>query len=140
MAETRLFVATKALIIHDGKLLLLREAPKYADGTHIGEYDVPGGRIDPAEDLMTALKREVKEETGLSVVDAQLYDSTEWWPEKNDEQWHIIGLFYRVTVADASRITLSTDHDDYLWHDLNTAPPANLITMYVPLLEKLRGQ
>lgn len=140
MAEnTRLFVATKALIINGGKLLLLREAPKYNDGTHIGEYDVPGGRIDPAEDLMTALKREVKEETGLTVVDAQLYESTEWWPKKNDEQWHIIGLFYRVTVADASRITLSTDHDDYLWHDLNEEPPANLIAMYVPLLKKLKS-
>lgn len=138
-AETKLFVATKALIVHQGKVLLLREAPKYTDGTHIGEYDVPGGRIDNDEDLMTALKREVKEETGLTVTSAALFDSTEWWPEKNGEKWHIIGLFYRVEVQDAGRITLSTDHDDYLWHDLNDAPPAQLIAMYVPLLEKLRG-
>lgn len=138
MTETRLFIATKALIIHDGKLLLLREAPKYVDGTHIGEYDVPGGRINPSEDLMTALRREVKEETGLTVTGATLWDTTEWWPEKNGERWHIVGLFYRVTVADAGRITLSTDHDDYLWHPLGTPAPANLITMYVPLLDKLK--
>lgn len=137
--ETKLFVAVKALIVERGRLLLLREAAKYKDGTHIGEYDVPGGRIEPAEDLMAALRREVSEETGLAVTDATLFDTTEWWPKKNNEQWHIVGLFYRVEVSDAARITLSTDHDDYLWHDLNEAPPSNLIATCSPVLERLRG-
>ncbi|MBU1037368.1 hypothetical protein KKF32_05110 [Patescibacteria group bacterium] len=45
--ETKLFVATKAFIVHQGKVLILKESPKYQDGANIGKYDVAGGRIKP---------------------------------------------------------------------------------------------
>lgn len=66
--EPKLFVATKAFIERDGKILILREAGKYQDGTNIGHYDVPGGRLTPGENWQVALTREVKEETDLDVT------------------------------------------------------------------------
>jgi 8-oxo-dGTP diphosphatase len=52
-------LSVKAVVIHDGHaLLLLNER---------GEWDLPGGRPDPGEDHRAALKREVREETGLEV-------------------------------------------------------------------------
>jgi len=36
---------TKAFIEHRGKVLIIREAAGYKDGTNKGRYDVPGGRI-----------------------------------------------------------------------------------------------
>ena len=63
----KLFVATKAFIVHNGKILLVRESKKYGDGTQSGNYDVPGGRIKPGERFDESLAREIKEETGLSV-------------------------------------------------------------------------
>ncbi len=63
MSEIRLFVATKAFILHEGKILILRESGKYIDGSNQGEYDVVGGRVEPGQKFDESLIREVKEET-----------------------------------------------------------------------------
>ena len=51
--------SAKGVLIHDGRVLLLLNER--------GEWDLPGGRPDPGEDFPAALKREVREETGLDV-------------------------------------------------------------------------
>lgn len=66
--DIKLFVATKAFIVKDGKVLILRESQKYEDGTNAAHFDLPGGRLAPGEHFAEALAREVKEETGLSVT------------------------------------------------------------------------
>ena len=39
------------------------------------QIELPGGRIEPYESLVTALSREVKEETGLDVVEIEGEDT-----------------------------------------------------------------
>ena len=63
----KLFLATKAFIIYEGKVLILRESGSYQDGTNAGRYDLPGGRLNPGEKYDEALAREVLEETGLTI-------------------------------------------------------------------------
>jgi 8-oxo-dGTP diphosphatase len=48
----------------DGRLLLIRRAR--APGA--GRWSLPGGRVEPGEDDATALRREMREETGLDVT------------------------------------------------------------------------
>ena len=57
---------SKASCSHDGRVLLLLNER--------GEWDLPGGRPDPGEDHRAALKREVREETGLDVEVGALLD------------------------------------------------------------------
>jgi len=45
----------------DGLVLIMRRT----GGTGSGEWDLPGGHIEQGEDIIMALKREVKEETRL---------------------------------------------------------------------------
>ncbi len=52
-------VSIKAVLIHDGRVLLLLNER--------GEWDLPGGRPDAGEDHRAALRREVREEAGLEV-------------------------------------------------------------------------
>jgi 8-oxo-dGTP diphosphatase len=116
--ELKLFVATKAFIERDGKVLLLRESAKYHDGTNIGKYAEVGGRITPGEHLEEALRREVKEEIGLDVeIGAPFFvNETLPRPTVRGEEWQVIKVFF-ACKSPAGEIKLSDDHDDYLWLD-----------------------
>lgn len=110
----KLFVATKAFIMHNGKVLLLREASKYNDGTNIGKYDVVGGRLEPGQRFDESLIREIKEETGIEVKIGKPFFVNEWRPNVRGEQWQIIGTFFEC-FSDTDQVELSKDHDDFIW-------------------------
>ncbi|HLC88771.1 MAG TPA: NUDIX domain-containing protein [Candidatus Nanoarchaeia archaeon] len=114
--EIKLFAATKAFIIHDGKVLLLRESAKYADGANAGKFDVVGGRVKPGQRFDQSLIREIREETGLEVKVGRPFFVNEWRPTVRGEQWQIIGTFFEC-FADSDKVVLSEDHEEYAWID-----------------------
>src|SRR3990167_9475894 len=57
-------VATPALILHQGRLLLVNAYP----GGRSDLWCAPGGGAEPGQSLPTNLMREVMEETGLTVA------------------------------------------------------------------------
>ncbi len=113
----KLFIATKAFIERDGKILVLRESAQYADGTNAGKFDVPGGRLNPGEKFDEALRREVKEETGLEATIHEPIYVGEWRPTVRGEAWQIVGVFFRVTCDATSEVALSDDHMEVRWID-----------------------
>ncbi len=116
MDNIKLFVATKAFIIHEGKVLILRESGNYVDGSNSGKYDVVGGRVKPGEKFDESLKREITEETGLVVTIEKPVHVGEWRPIVREEQWQIVGIFF-VCKATSSEVRLSEDHAEYQWID-----------------------
>lgn len=127
----KLFVATKAFIVHNSKVLVLRESSKYSDGTHAGKYDLPGGRLKPGEAWSDGLKREILEETGLQIEIGVPIAVSEWRPVVKGEQWQIVAIFFECKT-DSPAIKLSDDHDDFLWIDVQDydkypMPPKNLL-------------
>ena len=114
--DPKLFIATKAFIVRDGKVLLLREAGSYQDGTNSGRYDLPGGRLKPGERFDEALRREVREETGLEIEIGAPIAVNEWRPMVRDESWQIVGVFFMCVPAPGD-VRLSEDHDAFLWID-----------------------
>ena len=56
----------KALIVHEGKILVIAENVS-RNGGKIVIHDFPGGGIEFGESLENALVREVKEEIGLNI-------------------------------------------------------------------------
>ncbi len=134
----RLFVAVKAFILNEKEeVLLLREASSYADGTNIGRYDVPGGRIDSGESLNDALVREVREETGLLFEQSELVDVHDTFNQKGDEVWHIVRLFYKITSV-RGEVALSEDHDEHIWVPVKEAiQRTEVIANLIPILKKL---
>ncbi len=116
MENVKLFVATKAFVIHKGKVLIIRESGTYADGSNSGKYDVVGGRVAPGERFDESLKREVREETGLEItIDGPCYVG-EWRPVVRSEQWQIVGIFF-ICHTDSADVKLSSDHGEYQWID-----------------------
>jgi 8-oxo-dGTP diphosphatase len=60
---TRPFLAVSAAILRDGKVLVVRRARAPANGT----FSLPGGVVEAGETLVEAVKREIDEETALSI-------------------------------------------------------------------------
>lgn len=114
MNEIKLFPSTKAFIIHNGKMLILREASSYGDGTQTGNFDVPGGRIKPGQRFDESLRREIKEETGLDVKIGKPFSVDEWRPVIKGEPWQIVATFFEC-FAETDKVVLCEDHDQFLW-------------------------
>lgn len=116
MTEIRQRIAMKAVIVKDGKVLVLREAATYGDGTQIGRYHMPGGRLEVGEPFEDGLRREVREETGLEIeIEYPLYVG-EWHPVIKGVENQIVAMFF-VCTPKRGKVTLSTEHDDYKWID-----------------------
>ena len=56
-------VAVGAIVLHEGKVLLVKRAQEPAKGL----WSIPGGVVELGETVREALKREVKEECGLEI-------------------------------------------------------------------------
>ena len=121
-------LAAKAFIVHDGKVLILREAPGYRGGTNIGKYDFPGGKINPGEHYEDGLKREVREESGLSIDIGRPFFTAEWRPKLPGEELQIIGIFFECST-DAEEVVLEPSYDDFQWIDPGQHRQFDLITV-----------
>jgi len=132
--DIKLFVATKAFVVYNGQVLILRESTNYQDGGNIGKFDVVGGRVKPGQRFDESLKREIKEETGLNVKIGKPFFVNEWRPVVRNEQWQIVGVFFECS-ATSDKVALSQDHDQYLWIKPTTYKEYNLIENLLPAFE-----
>jgi ADP-ribose pyrophosphatase YjhB (NUDIX family) len=97
-------VSVEALIVMDGALLFLRRNNQPAKG----EWWFAGGRIRRNENLEHALRREVKEETGLTVMSSKLINVySRVFPERHD-----ITIAY-LCKCEKSEIKLNNEHSEY---------------------------
>ncbi len=134
MDDTKLFVATKAFINHNGKILILRESSGYADGSNVAKFDVIGGRIKPGQRFDESLLREIHEETGLKASLGNAFFINEWRPIVRDEQWQIVGTFIECFTS-SQKVILSNDHDKYEWIDPKDYKKYPLIQNLQPAFE-----
>ncbi len=132
--DIKLFAATKAFIVHEGKILLLKESPKYVDGSNVGQYDIVGGRVNPGERFDEWLLREIREETGLAVTIGRPFFVNEWRPVVRGEQWQIIGTFFEC-FADSTEVTLSEDHESFIWIEPKNYKEYSVIPNLSPAFE-----
>ena len=121
------FVAVRAVIVKDNKVLVIREASKYLGGTNHGKYDFPGGKIKVGENVTEALLRETQEEIGIKIKVLAPFFVDEWRPIIKTEQVQIIGIFFTCELVGDEHIKLSNDHDEYMWVDKETYPALQLI-------------
>ena len=91
MYTDRPIIAVAALIINQNKeIVLIRRGVEPGKGL----WSIPGGAVELGETLIEALKREVKEETGLLIDPIELLDVVDII--KKDENGRII--FHYVSV------------------------------------------
>lgn len=96
-----------AIIIKNKKLLLL-----WPPNGPLWVY--VGGRLDIDEnDYKKALKREIKEETGLEMLDLEPFDIKMWAVNGKN---HRYGVFFLSKIKNLNKeIKLSNEHIKYKW-------------------------
>lgn len=105
----------KCLIVnHDGLILALKRSPD--DHSRGGNWDLPGGGYEQGENVVEAIKREIKEEAGLSArnvtpiyVDNHMNAKSGFF-----EGLNVFGICY-VCRDWEGQVRLSDEHLEYKW-------------------------
>jgi mutator protein MutT len=100
----RLPISVKGVLIHRGRVLLLRNDR--------GEWELPGGRLDDGETPEDALIREIQEETGLSVSVTSLVDV---WIFEVTPGKKVLILEYACRLKGKLDVTISHEHNEHAW-------------------------
>ena len=110
----------KTVVFNDAQqVLLLRRGQ--TDERRPGEWDFPGGGVEPGEDIFVGAAREIQEETGLVVPRSGLtlvYTATKPY-EPADQSCSRFLFVARLTGS--QEVQLSFEHDAYEWVDIETA-------------------
>ena len=91
-------VATLGYVLSpDGRQVLMLHRNARADDHHLGKYNGLGGKIEPDEDVLAGMRREILEEAGIE-CDALTLRGTISWPGfgKHGEDW--LGFLFVVTA------------------------------------------
>jgi 8-oxo-dGTP diphosphatase len=79
----------------DGRQVLLVHRNRRPGDQHLGKYNGLGGKLDPGEDVVSGMRREILEEANLE-CDELILRGTVSWPGfgKQNEDW--FGFIFRV--------------------------------------------
>ena len=124
----RVKVLQKAVIFNEnGRILALKRADD-KNRPHPGCWDLAGGRVessdiekwknksgkgDDNDILINALRREIKEETGLEVKNICAIHAASAYSESKG--MFIMAIGYSCKAADESRLKLSAEHTEFRW-------------------------
>ncbi len=112
-------IVARAVIQNEaGDILLLRR--DQSDSVRPGDWDFPGGGVEPGETIETAVSREIQEEAGLTIAPSDLllfYARTEFSKQQQKSVTRLMFLG-RTSMTD---IVLSDEHNHAEWFDIPTA-------------------
>jgi molecular chaperone GrpE len=103
--------AKAVLFAPDGKVLILTRAASDKRGP--GKFDLPGGHVDPGETPEETIRREVMEETGLTVTET--YPLPTFAVFAGDDGSSIQKLRFIAFTESSDVITDPAEHSDHEW-------------------------
>lgn len=105
--------------MHEGALKVLLIQRK--SDPHAGKWAIPGGFVEIDEDLATAARRELNEETGLTVgLVEQLH--TFGTPKRDPRERVITVAYYALVRLDEHAVRPASDARDARWFPVNRLP------------------
>jgi ADP-ribose pyrophosphatase YjhB (NUDIX family) len=125
----RFFLNTKPCVgaivlrgVNGGRQILLT---RRAIQPHKGEWDLPGGFLGNGEHPEDALKRELREELGVTVFNPRfLTFKTDEYPREDiaEEARFVISLFYFCEIPDGAEMTPADDVSEVGWFPFFALP------------------
>ncbi|GAA0329855.1 NUDIX domain-containing protein [Bacillus carboniphilus] len=125
ISENMIVIGVKGIIVHNGKVLIIKRAQDAHVGGHT--WECPGGKLEFGESLEEALIREAKEEVGLDIqVEELLYATT----FNTSSTRQVVLLTFRCSCKE-NTITLSNEHSEFYWankDELYESLPVHILT------------
>ena len=123
-------ISVKALVEDQtGRFLIIRRS--MTSKNNRGMWDLPGGKLDPGESPVQALRRELAEELGLAVSVLGLAGTA-----RSDLPDRVVSYeIYRCAVgARAPKVVLSDEHTEYKWIPRDELPGYEMCAQFVDFL------
>ncbi|HEY1179695.1 MAG TPA: NUDIX domain-containing protein [Phytomonospora sp.] len=92
-------VSAYAVAVDERERILLARLSAESAVFEPGLWHLPGGGVDPGEQPVEALARELREETGLELRGARLLDARAYLSTRLGVTWHLVALFYAVDLS-----------------------------------------
>ncbi len=118
---------TVLCLIQDGTSLLLQNRVK----EDWKGYTFPGGHVEPGESFVDAVKREMKEETGLDIINPQLVGIKQF-PIENGR--YIVLLF---KATEFSGDVVSSEEGEMEWVEKDMLSEVNVVEDFHDLMKVL---
>lgn len=125
-AQTSPTLGVGAIVVRHGHLLMVRRAQQPARGL----WSVPGGKVERSEYLSDALRREVREETGLDVEVGELAG----FFEVIGDDAHYVIMDFLATYTGADEPRPGDDVDLARWVPLDDIASLECTPRFVELL------
>ena len=101
----------------DRKQVLLIHRNAREDDQHLGKYNGLGGKMDPAEDVVTCMRREILEEAGITCEEMTLRGTINWTGfGPHGEDW--LGFVFRIDRFSGEPHAANSE-GDLAWHPLD---------------------
>ncbi len=122
---TNVLLVNRAIISKNNRILVLRRSVN--DSHNAGLWEFPGGKVDPGEELVNGLKREVLEETGLIIVPNMSIAHVESEIVRVGKYAGrlYVQLFYSA-VTHAGQLKISGEHSAAWWDESNRVADRDL--------------
>jgi mutator protein MutT len=109
-------ISVRAIIRDDQKTLLLRRAN--GRQSILSKYELPGGKLGYGEQPEDAMARYLKDDAGLVIQSAQLYDVLTY-VDHDDRDIQYTFILYLVSLSpNGNKVRLSQNYDQYAWKKL----------------------
>ena len=96
----------------EGKFLVLQRA---AHERNAGKWGSPGGKLEAGETPEQGARRELFEETGIRIEPHVAIDSFGIFYVRLLQKVDFTYYLFKITLKELPSITLSDEHDRYLW-------------------------
>jgi mutator protein MutT len=127
-------VGVGAIVLDGNKVLMV----KRGNDPGKGKWSFPGGLVNLGEEVREAVKREVKEETGLSIKTGDIAGVIDVVLKDNDGrvQYHYVIIAFFATRK-SGEISPKSDAEDVKWIHLQDLNSLNVTKTAINLLKQL---
>jgi len=111
MPYTPILATLGYIMSPDGKDVLLIHRNTRQNDMHLGKYNGLGGKLERNENIISGLRREIREEAGIEIDGIRLRGTINWTGfGKNGEDW--FGFIFRIDHFTGT--PLATNHEGSL--------------------------